>query len=156
MASMQGRRVVSIHPQEPFMQVIEPSRLLRTAIVIDACASAGSGALQLVATPAMAALCGLPVALLLASGVFVLGYAALLLWMARAAALPRALVRLVIVGNLGWAAGCVALALLLPDLTALGTGYLLLQAAAVALFALLQQAGLARATPAAQLQAQRA
>jgi hypothetical protein len=63
---------------------------------------------------------------------------------------------IVIVGNSGWALGCVVLAAVHPQLTVLGVGYLLLQAVAVAAFAGLQAAGLARSTLPCQPSPQRA
>jgi hypothetical protein len=104
----------------------------------------------------VAALLGLPAGLVLGSGLFLLVYAAALVLLARSATVPRALVHGVVAGNLGWAAGCPALAALFPPLTALGAGYLLLQAAAVAVFAAFQRLGLARSTPAMALSPQRA
>jgi hypothetical protein len=138
------------------MTHVHPSRLLRAALVIDAAASGTLGLLQTVASGYTGALFGLPAALVLGTGVFMLAYAATLVVMARSGSLPRSAALVVIVGNSGWALGCVVLAAVHPQLTVLGVGYLLLQAVAVAAFAGLQAAGLARSNGAALTSPQRA
>ena len=131
------------------MQTIEPSRLLRTVLLVDAVVSAGVAALQLFAGPLLAGLLALPAMLLLESGIFLVAYVARLLAMARSARLWSWLVRVVIVGNVAWAAGCVGLPLLLATPpSAPGVAFLLLQAAAVLAFAALQWRGLRQSPPA--------
>jgi hypothetical protein len=125
-----------------------PSPTLRMALWTDAAVSASAGALQLAGGDALAATFGLPASLSLASGVFLLGYAAMLVAMARASRLHAALLALVVFGNLGWALACIGLpaaGLLSP--TALGWAWLLLQAVAVLVFAAWEGAGW-RASPA--------
>lgn len=138
------------------MTHVHPSRLLRAALVIDAAASGATGLLQTAANGYTSALFGLPAGLVLGTGMFMLAYAATLVLMARSTTLPRSAALFVIVGNAGWALGCVVLAAVHAQLTALGLGYLLLQACAVAAFAGLQAAGLARSISAAPLSTQRA
>ena len=121
------------------MNTIQPSRLLRGALLADALVSAGAAALQLLPAGAFAELTGLPRPLLAATGAFLLAYVALLL---------------VVIGNAGWALGCTALAIRWA-LPAPGTAWLLVQAVAVMAFALLQWRGLA-ASPAAAPAAGRA
>jgi hypothetical protein len=138
------------------MTHVHPSRLLRAALVIDAAASGALGLLQTAASGHTSALLGLPAALVLGTGVFMLAYAATLVAMARSTSLPRSAALVVIVGNSAWALGCAVLAAVHPQLTVLGFGYLLLQAVAVATFAAMQAAGLARSQGATLTSPQRA
>ena len=126
-----------------------PSSTLRRALWTDAAVSGAAGALQLAGGDTLAAAFGLPAPLSLASGVFLLGYAAMLVAMARAPRLHAALVALVVFGNLGWALACVGLpAAGVLNPSSLGLAWLLLQALAVAVFAAWEGAGW-RASPAA-------
>ena len=130
------------------MTTVRPHSLLRTALLVDAAGSGALALLQLLATDTLAPLLGVPAPVLLGTGLFFVAYVTLLVLMARAAQLPVALVWLVVVGNAGWAVGCVGAMLsgwLQPS--AAGVGYLLFQAVAVLLFATLQRMGLARSTP---------
>ena len=124
------------------MNYLSPSRLLRTSLAIDAAASGTLALIQLLAPYAVAQLTGLAVELLVATGVLLAAYAALLIRMASSTAVARTLVELVAVGNLGWALTCIVLA------TALG--YLLFQAGAVVAFASAQARGLTRSSPVSQ------
>lgn len=126
-----------------------PSPTLRLALWTDAAVSGAAGALQLAGGDALAAAFGLPAPLSLASGVFLLGYAAMLVAMARASRLHAALLALVVFGNLGWALACVALpaaGALNPE--PLGWAWLLLQAVAVVAFAAWEGAGWRASPPA--------
>lgn len=127
-----------------------PSRLLRGGLTVDALGSGAVALLQLAATDALGERLQLPHALLWQTGLFMVAYVAMLAVMARAARLPVPLVLLVVVGNLGWAAGCLWVAAgtwLAP--TGLGVAWLVFQALAVTAFAALQAAGL-RGSPRAQ------
>jgi len=125
-----------------------PSPTLRRALWADAAVSGAAGALQLAGGDALAAAFGLPASLALASGIFLLGYAAMLVAMARAPRLHAALVALVVFGNLGWALGCIGLpAAGMLDPTLLGGAWLGLQAVSVLVFAAWEGAGW-RASPA--------
>lgn len=122
--------------------------MISTALRIDAAGSAGSGVLLTAAAGILSDPFGVPSAVLVALGVFLLGYAAALEFIARG--LPRTvrLVRVVVAGNLLWAAGSVVVALVAP-LTALGTVVVLIQAIAVLAVARLQSVALRRRTVAA-------
>lgn len=87
--------------------------------------------------------------MLTGTGLFLAGYALLLVVLARAGAVWSALVRFVIVGNLGWVVASVLLPVTetLP-VTTLGAIYIALQAGAVLFFAALQSRGLVRSMPA--------
>lgn len=130
------------------MTLLTPSPLLKTALLIDAAMSAAMAALQLAATGPLSGLLHLPAALLQESGLFMLAYAGLLVFMARSTRLPSALVGLVVWGNVGWALGCAGLAGasgLQPS--AAGLGFLALHAAGVLLMAALEFAGWRRCAP---------
>ena len=121
-------------------------RFLSRVMWVDAASCAATGALQLGFTDAMARLTGLPAALLLGTGAFLLVYAALAAAMAARAEPPRLLIGLVVLGNFGWAAACAALlASGLFAVTALGMAWVIAQAVTVVLLAEAQWMGL-RAT----------
>jgi len=121
-------------------------RFLSRVMWVDAASCAATGALQLGFADAMARLTGLPAALLLGTGAFLLVYAALAAAMAARAEPPRLLIGLVVLGNFGWAAACAALlASGLFAVTALGMAWVIAQAVTVVLLAEAQWMGL-RAT----------
>ncbi|MFT3721620.1 hypothetical protein [Pseudorhodoferax sp.] len=123
-------------------------RFLSRVMGVDAASCAATGALQLGFTDALARLTGLPGGLLLATGLFLLAYAAAAAAMARRATPPRTLIGLVAIGNFGWAAACVALlASGLFAVTALGTAWVAAQAVTVVLLAEAQWMGLRATRP---------
>lgn len=131
------------------MSYVSPSRLLRAALVIDAACSGALAAVQILAPYAMARWLGLPVEMLVGSSVVLAALAALMIWPAPGVAVARALVGLVVCANLGWCVGCAVLtAIAQAEATALGIGYLLLQAVASVAFAGAQALGLKRSAPA--------
>jgi hypothetical protein len=128
------------------MSILASPRFLPRVMTADALSCAATGALQVGLTDMLARLTGLPASLLTGTGVFLLAYAVLAAWMAARAVPPRRLVGLVVVGNLAWALGGVAL--LASDRVAhtmLGTAWVLVQAVVVVVLAELQWMGL-RAT----------
>lgn len=128
---------------------ITSSPLLRQSLLADALASGGSGALLAVGHAPLAAWLGLPASLLLGAGLFTLAYGLFVAVLGTRVRLPRPLVVLVVVGNLAWAAGSVAL--LFDDRlspTGWGQAYVIAQAAIVAALAELQFFGLRRSAPA--------
>lgn len=131
------------------MRTIHPSSLLVAALWIDAAGTGATAAVQLLAPSGFAAWTGLPPALLVQTGLFMAAYTVLLVVLARSTRLPAALIRLIACGNLGWAIGCTVLAAgAAVSPTAAGIGWLLMQAAAVVLFAVLQFAGMRSSAPA--------
>jgi hypothetical protein len=118
---------------------------LRGALLLDAAASGAMGVLLVLAAAPLAPLLGLPAALLRGAGIVLLPYAGLLAWLAPCSGAARGAVQLVIGANALWV---VASLLLLVSgrvtPTPFGTLFVLLQAAAVAVFALLEYRGLAR------------
>ena len=127
-----------------------PRSLLHTALRLDALASAAMGALLAAAGGALAAPFGLPELLLREAGIGLLPYAA---WVWRLGTRPvvgRRAATAVIVVNLAWAVASVALLVGAPVTpTALGTAFVLLQAAVVFAFAEAQWMGLRRTAHAA-------
>jgi hypothetical protein len=130
------------------MNFVEPSRPLKTALAVDALVSAATAALQLTMPGLLAERLGLPYSLLLETGVFMVAYVVLLVGTVRSARVPAALVWAIVLGNAVWAAGCVvvwASGVFAP--TALGTGFLVLQAVTVLALAAWQGAALRRCRP---------
>ena len=134
------------------MSMFASPRFLRGVLWVDAASCFASGALQLAALDALPHLLGLPQALLLDTGVFLIAYALLAAWTANRAVPPRGWVALFAAGNLAWAVGCGVVAALLQP-TGLGLAWIAMQAATVLVLADLQWMGLRRgaATPRAAL-----
>ena len=129
------------------MTVFASPRYLPTVLWLDAASCAATGALHLLAGPALASLFGLPPGLLAATGWVLLAVAAYAAWCARS--LRRPAVWLLVAGNLAWVVGCVELLLTGAAATAAGVAWLVVQAVAVAALAELEFIGLRRARPAA-------
>lgn len=128
-------------------QVKANDRMLRIALKADAIASGVTG-LGFVALGQMHEnLYGLPTALTMPAGIFLLAYAAMVWFTATRPRVSPTLVWTIIIGNAMWvvASATVILADLVP-LTGLGIAFVALQAAAVALFAELEFIGLRRAS----------
>lgn len=139
------------------MKTIHPSRLLTAALLLDAGISGATGALQLGLSAALSGLLQLPPALLMESGLVMVVYAALLMLLVRASTVASALVGAVVAANVGWTLVCVGMAVTgTPPTNALGTGFLLLQAAMTLAFAGLQFRGLQLSPAALPAQAARA
>jgi len=127
------------------MSIFASPRFLPNVMWADAASCAATGALQVAFTGALARLTGLPAALLMGTGVFLLAYAAAAAFMASRSTPPRTLIGLVVVGNFGWAAACAVLLVsgAFP-VTALGTAWVIAQAVTVVVLAELQWTGLRR------------
>ena len=127
------------------------SGLLRLVLKLDAVASGALGALSLATGPALDDLLGTPLALLVPVGAFLVVWAAALWVLASRSRISRTAVWAAIAINLVWAIDSVAVvAAGWFLLTALGTAFVLTQAAAVVLFADLQFLGLRRSRPTAR------
>jgi hypothetical protein len=127
------------------MALFSSPRFLRNVLLADALSCLATGALQLAFTDALASLLRLPPPLLLATGWFLLAYAAVVAFVATRDPVPRGFVWLFLAGNAGWAAGCIALLVsgaVTP--TGWGTAWVLAQALTVGLLADLQWMGLRR------------
>ena len=125
--------------------MIQPSLLLRRAILADAVFSGASALLLSLGAGALAPSLSLPEALLRETGLFLVAYAALVGWLGTRHAMPKALVWTVIAGNAAWTVASIALlfsAAVTPNL--LGAAAVTMQAIAVGVFAELQYVGLRR------------
>lgn len=123
------------------MKTLIPSRFLQRVLLADALVSVLVAALQLAFARPLAELLGLSEALLFETGVFLVAYCGLLAWLARGKPVPALLLYLLVIGNAGWALGCVAVAAIEgPGLP--GLGFLLVQAITVLVFAGLEFAGI--------------
>lgn len=131
------------------MSSIYPSRFLRYALIADALACAALVVLQMSLPELLASRLQLPSLLLTASGVFLAAYVGLLIVLANSKSVKRAMVGLVVAGNVAWAVGCLALAAL-PGPNRLGIAYLLAQAVFVLVIARIEWLGLKRSQLAAQ------
>lgn len=130
----------------PLTEITRAPRFLPVVLRLDGVSCLLTAAAQLGATPSLARATGLPESLLMATGAFMLVYGITVSMLSMARTIPRGLVGLIAIGNLGWALG--AMMLLgwahLP-LSALGQAWVLAQAVTVVVLADLQWMGL-RAT----------
>jgi hypothetical protein len=125
-------------------------RLLRLSLQLDAAASGALGVLLAAGGAALDELLGIPAAVLVPVGGFLVVYAAALWFLGARPRVSRPAVRVVVVGNLLWAAASVvAAAAGWWSPTATGIALILAQAAAVGVFAELQYTGLRRSRAAA-------
>lgn len=128
------------------MSIFASPRFLRNVLLADAASCLVSGAAQLGFNAVLARLLNLPAALLLGTGLFLVVYGAIVAFIATRDPVPRPVAWLLVFGNLGWAAACIALlasGVVAP--TGLGMAWVLAQAACVAVLAELQWTGLRRA-----------
>jgi hypothetical protein len=122
-----------------------PLDLLRLALRLDVVVTGANGLAYLAAAPPLSDLLGVPPGALRGLGAFLVAFAAAVALVAARRRVPVGAVEVVVGANLLWAAGSVAaVATGRFDLTAVGTAWVLLQAAVVAAFAVLQAAGLRR------------
>ncbi|MCW5649602.1 MAG: hypothetical protein KIS62_07655 [Ramlibacter sp.] len=91
------------------MSLLSSPRFLQRVLWVDAASCVAVGVPQVGLSAELAAWLHLPAALLMGTGVFLLAYAAAVLWIAARDPLPRRLVGVIVAGNLAWAVGCVAL-----------------------------------------------
>jgi hypothetical protein len=125
--------------------MIQPSLLLRRAILADAVFSGASALLLSLSAGALAPLVSLPEALLRETGLFLIAYAALVGWLGTRQAMPKPLLWIVVAGNAAWTIASIALLFsgaVTPNL--LGEAAVAIQAIAVGVFAELQYIGLRR------------
>lgn len=125
------------------MSTVQPSPLLKKALAADAAVSGSVAILQVLASSSLSGLLLLPQPLLFESGLFLVAYTVLLVFMARSARVSSSLITLVVVGNVAWALGCVALVVgnaVTPS--TLGLVFLTVQVLSVLAFAALEWAGL--------------
>ena len=134
------------HERSVQMTALQPSRLLRGSMLMDAVISGATGLLLVAGAGLLTSLLGVPEALMRYAGLILLPFAAIVLYLARAPQPSRTSVQAVIVLNVAWAAG--SMLLLVSgwiEPTWLGMAFVTFQAVVVAGFAELQYAGLRRA-----------
>ena len=117
---------------------------LRRVLALDSLSCLAMGAAMGFGASALAPLFGLPEGLIRAAGLLLLPLGAFIGWLASRPVPPRALVWIVILGNLGWTAESFAL-LAQRDATALGAAFVAAQALAVLGLAALEYLGLRKA-----------
>ena len=125
--------------------MINPSLLLRRALLADAIFSGASAVLLSFGAGALAPLTNLPEPLLRETGLFLILYAALVGWLGTLTAMPKALVKVVIAGNAAWTLASIALLFsgaVTPNIW--GEALVAAQAIAVGALAELQYIGLRR------------
>ena len=121
------------------------SPTLKAALLADALVSGTVAMQQLAFTAPLAELTLLPAALLSGTGLFMVGYTALLLVLWRAPRVQTWLIRFIIAGNIGWALACLALlAGQVVPFNAWGEALVLVQAAGVLVLAAWEALGLKR------------
>ncbi len=129
------------------MRMIVSSPLLRNVLIVDAAFSGAAGVTLAAAAGPFAAMSGLPHALVLGVGVFLMPYALVVGSLGLCALLPPAAARLVVAGNALWVAASLA-ALAQTQPTSFGVVAVVGQAVVVAALAAGQAVGLRRSAPA--------
>jgi hypothetical protein len=125
------------------MTTMHSSNALQNFLLLDAATCVGAGALMAFGSNFVASLTALPAPLLFWAGLILFPIAALMAYAGIQAAPPRPLVWLIVLGNIGWVAASLGVfAFIAPN--ALGTIFILAQAAAVAVLALLEHSALQR------------
>ena len=130
--------------------MIFASPFLRRALLADAIFSGVSAVGLTFGAGVFASLFNLPEALLRETGLFLIAYTALVGWLASRSSVPKALVILVVVGNVAWTVASIALLFsgaVSPNLA--GELTVVAQAIATGVFAELQYVGLRRSGSAA-------
>lgn len=125
------------------MKTIHPAPLLKFALIADAVACAPLALLQIAMPDFLTSHLAIPKTLLMGTGIFLLAYTLLLIVLASSKTIWKSLIDLIVVGNVGWALGCIGLLAAAPfSPSGLGIGYLILQAGAVLVLAGAEFAGL--------------
>jgi len=129
--------------------MINPSLLLRRALLADAIFSGTSAIVLTLGAGALAPLLNLPDAFLRETGLFLILYAALVGWLGTRQTMPKTWAAIVVAGNVAWTLASFALlfsTLVSPNL--LGELMVAAQAIATGVFAELQYMGLRRSSSA--------
>lgn len=123
--------------------MLNSERLLRLALLADGAACLGLGGALTLGAGALAGPLGLSTGLLQPVGLFLLVWAAFVLWTGAQSPPPRRAAWFIVIGNLLWVVDSVAL-LGFVQPTGLGVAFVLIQAGLGLGTALLQMAGLRR------------
>lgn len=127
------------------MAILHTSPFLRMVLLLDAAVSGAMGVLMASLSSRLAELLQLPASLLFYAGLFLLPYAALLVYLSQRASVPRWTVWAVVLGNVAWAVDCILLPLtgwVAPS--TLGYTFIAAHVVAVLAFAELQYLGMRR------------
>ena len=127
--------------------MIQPSLLLRRALIADAIVTGAVALLQAFGPGLLAPLLNLPYPLVLETGLFLIAYTVLVGWLGTRQSMPKALVAIVIAGNAAWALGSMALMFsgsVSPNL--LGYAFIAVHAISTGVFAELQYIGLRKSS----------
>ena len=125
------------------MSPIQSNNALQNVLLLDAATCVGAGALMAFGPSFVAGLTHIPAPLLTWAGLILLPCAALMLYAGLQAAPSRGIVWLIVLGNIGWVIASVGVfAFIAPN--ALGTIFILAQAAVVAVLALLEHNAMQR------------
>jgi hypothetical protein len=114
------------------------STFLRTILKLDAASCLGMAAIVLAATGALSGPLGIDPTMLRGAALSLIPVGLFILWLGTRRQAPAALVYLVIVGNVGWAAGSLLAAAELPGITALGAALVAGQGLAVLALAVME------------------
>jgi len=118
---------------------LSPDSFIRRTLLLDAAMSGACAVLLVAGAGTLAGLLGLPEDLLFTSGLVLVPFVGLLVWLMRAGSPSAIGVRAVIAINLAWVAASAALLISgLVDPTPFGTAFVIVQAVAVLVFAELQ------------------
>jgi hypothetical protein len=125
------------------MSPMPSNNALQNILLLDAATCIGAGALMTFGSNFVAGLTGIPAPLLYWAGLILFPVAALMIYAGLQTAPARLLVWLIVLGNVGWVTASLGVfAFIAPN--ALGTIFILAQAAAVAVLALLEHGALQR------------
>jgi hypothetical protein len=140
---MEPHRGSAQNPRRKTMSPISNNTALTNILLLDAATCVAAGALMAFGSNSVADLTAIPAPLLTWAGLILFPVAALMAYAGLQASPPRPLVRLIILGNIGWVATSLAVfAFIAPN--ALGYVFITAQAAAVAVLALLEHSALQR------------
>lgn len=127
---------------------LSPDSLIRRTLLLDAAMSGACAVLLIAGAGTLSGLLGLPEDLLFISGLVLVPFVGMLVWLMRAGSPSAIGVRAIIAINVAWVAASAALLVSgLVDPTPLGTAFVIVQAAAVLVFAELQIIALRRTVP---------
>lgn len=146
MSSLRSSSGIAAPASSSMSDTSMPDAPLRRALLLDAVASGTMGVGLIVLAETMTTFLGLPVTLLRWAGVLLVPYALVVAWVGTRRPVKRGAAIEIVIVNIAWIAASLAL-LALPVIqpTTLGSIFVVGQAAAVGLFALLQTAGIRRA-----------
>ena len=130
------------------MSPIQSNNALQNILLLDAATCVGAGALMAFGSNFVAGLTAIPAPLLYWAGLLLFPCAALMIYAGLQAVPSRAIVWLIVVGNVGWVIASLGVfAFIAPN--ALGYLFILAQAAVVAVLALLEHNAMQRSNMAA-------